>query len=118
MLTAILCVLLSAAAVPAAGAPPAAAAPVAGFWESIGTATPEQAAARLAASMSDEELLGQTLCFGYLGTSPSAEIRGWIRDRGIGGVKIFARNVDDLASLGRDVAAMQRLSQSTRLAPS
>jgi beta-N-acetylhexosaminidase len=115
VLTVLLCALLGAAAAPAAAVSPAGGA-AAGFWEVVAAGTPEQAAARLAASMSDEELLGQTLCFGYLGTSPSAEIRGWIRDRGIGGVKIFARNVDDLASLARDVAAMQRLSQSTRLA--
>ncbi len=131
MLTALLCALAAAAAaVPAASTPaaPPAPAPTAastpaapaaiGFWEAAlpSTGSPEQAAARLVASMSDEELLGQTLFLGYLGTAPSAEIRAWIRDRGIGGVKIFARNVADLPSLARDVADMQRLSQSTRLA--
>jgi beta-N-acetylhexosaminidase len=132
VLTALLCALLGAAiAVPAASAPaspsipgaapttstPAVPAP-GGFWGAAppSAGSPEQSAARLAASMSDEELLGQTLCFGYLGDAPSADIRAWIRDRGIGGVKIFSRNVADLPSLARDVADMQRLSQSTRLA--
>jgi beta-N-acetylhexosaminidase len=77
---------------------------------------PEQAAARLAASMTDGELLGQTMCFGYLGTSLSPEIRAWIREKAIGGVKVFSRNVDQLPALARDVAEMQRLSQGTRLA--
>jgi beta-N-acetylhexosaminidase len=110
VLTALLCALLGAAVL--APAPAASR----GFWDDAPGTTPEQSAAHLAASMSDEELLGQTLCLGYLGTAPSAEIRAWIRDRGVGGVKIFSRNVVDLPSLARDVAEMQRLSQSTRLA--
>ena len=116
MLTALLCALLGAA-VPAP-APAAAPAAPATFWDAAAGAgsTPEQAAARLAATMSDEELLGQTLFLGYLGTTPSPEIRAWVRERGIGGVKIFSRNVADLPSLARDVAGLQRLSQATRLA--
>jgi beta-N-acetylhexosaminidase len=110
VLTALLCALLGAAS------PAPAPAAARGFWDEAPATTPEQSAAHLAASMNDEELLGQTLCLGYLGTAPSAEIRAWIRDRGIGGVKIFSRNVADLPSLARDVAEMQRLSQSTRLA--
>jgi beta-N-acetylhexosaminidase len=88
------------------------------FWQAAAdpTATPAQAAARLAGAMSDDELLGQALCFGWVGTVPSPEILSWIRDRGIGGVKIFSRNVTDLPGLARDVAAMQRQSQATPLA--
>ncbi len=127
MLTALLCALAAAAATLPVHAAPAAAAPAAsssgvssprGFWAAAASSddTPEQAAALLAAAMSDEELLGQTMFFGYLGTEPSPEIRAWIGDHAIGGVKIFSRNVIDLPSLARDVAELQRLSQSTRLA--
>lgn len=121
MLTALLCALLAAALAAPTGAADRAArrtaspATPASFWDAARSdASPERAAALLAASMSDEELLGQTMCFGYLGTSPSAAIRGWIGERGIGGVKIFSRNVADLPSLARDVAQMQGLSQETR----
>jgi beta-N-acetylhexosaminidase len=118
VLTVILCALL-AVTVPARAAPAvAAAAAPATFWDVARSAagSPEQAAARLAASMSDTELLGQTMFLGWIGTTPSEEIRSAIRDRAIGGVKIFARNVAGLAPLARDVAAMQQLAQSTRLA--
>ena len=135
MLTILLCALVSVA-VPARAAPTVAVAPAATptaapavgvpaepstpprtFWEAAqpSAGTPEQAAALLATSMSDAELLGQTMFLGYIGTSPSGEIRAAIRDRGIGGVKIFSRNVAGLEALARDVAAMQRLAQSTRL---
>jgi beta-N-acetylhexosaminidase len=64
--------------------------------------------------MSDEELLGQVFFLGYVGERPSEEILRWIRDRHIGGVKIFPRNVTDLPSLARDIAAMQRLAAGGR----
>jgi beta-N-acetylhexosaminidase len=111
--------ILVAAAVPARAAPATPAqAPRPGFWQAAAyvSTTPAEAAARLAAVMNDDELLGQTLCFGWLGTSPSPEILSWIGDRAIGGVKIFTRNVADLASLAGDVATMQRRSQATPLA--
>ncbi len=114
MLIALLAALFAATV----AAPPAADAATArpGFWRAAASAaTPAEAAARLAASMSDEELLGQTMCFGYLGTSPSPEILSWIGDRAIGGVKIFTRNIADLPSLAGGVAAMQRRSQATPL---
>jgi beta-N-acetylhexosaminidase len=110
VLTVILCALLGS--IPALPMPAAAR----GFWDEAAAESPERAAARIAASMSDGELLGQTLCFGYIGTRPSGAIRAWVRDRGIGGVKIFSRNIADLPALARDVAELQLLSQSTRLA--
>ncbi len=63
MLIVLLGVLLAAAPVEAAAQSPGTRAT---FWLAAAdsTATPAQAAARLAAAMSDDELLGQTLCFG------------------------------------------------------
>ena len=115
MLIALLGALL-AAAVPASAAAPAGTRVT--FWQAAAdsSVTPAQAAARLAAAMSDDELLGQTMCFGWIGVVPSPEIISWIGDRGIGGVKIFSRNVTDLPDLARDVAEMQRRSQATPLA--
>jgi beta-N-acetylhexosaminidase len=65
--------------------------------------------------MTDRELLGQVFFLGYLGTSPSPFIKDWIRERGLGGVKIFRRNVDDLTTLAAGVREMQDLALGHRL---
>ena len=77
---------------------------------------PEVLAARLADAMTTEELLGQVFFLGWQGVGPSPDILRWIGTRGIGGVKIFPRNVSDLASLARDIGAMQRLAAGNRFA--
>ena len=77
---------------------------------------PTVIAGRIAAAMTDEELLGQVFFLGWQGVGPSADILRWIGSRGIGGVKIFPRNVSDLPSLARDVAQMQRLASRNRFA--
>ena len=86
-------------------------APALGFSDA---GPPSALAESIAAAMTDEELLGQVFFLGYQGVGPSAEMRRWIRDRGIGGVKIFPRNVQDLTSLARDVDLMQRLAVQGR----
>jgi beta-N-acetylhexosaminidase len=77
---------------------------------------PEVLAGRIAGAMSNEELLGQVLFFGWQGVGPSPELLRWIGSRGIGGVKIFPRNVSDLPSLARDIASMQKRATATRFA--
>jgi beta-N-acetylhexosaminidase len=76
---------------------------------------PGQLADRLLAAMSPEEKLGQVFFVGYQGTAPSESVRRWIVERGVGGVKIFTRNITTLDALGRDVAAMQKQAVSRRL---
>ncbi len=63
--------------------------------------------------MSNEELLGQVLLLGYLGYSPDAEFLGWIRDRYIGGVKIFGWNVLNAETLAAGIARMQEETYKT-----
>ena len=75
---------------------------------------PAVVAARISDAMTDEELLGQVFFLGWQGVGPSADILRWISSRGIGGVKIFPRNVADLASLARDIGAMQKLAARGR----
>jgi beta-N-acetylhexosaminidase len=92
---------------------PAAANPGTGtgaFWRS-----PPDDPAALVEALNDEELLGQCFMAGYLGQEPSPEMLGWIR-RGLGGVKIFSRNVDTLEGLARCIRAMQAEAARTRLA--
>jgi beta-N-acetylhexosaminidase len=77
---------------------------------------PAALAVRMAGAMTNEELVGQVLFLGWQGVGPSPDILRWIGGRGIGGVKIFPRNVSDLPSLARDIEAMQSIAAKNRFA--
>lgn len=66
-------------------------------------------------SMNDTELLGQVMLLGYFGSDPSEDILRWIREKKIGGVKIFGWNAENLRSLARSVRTMQQTASDTRL---
>jgi beta-N-acetylhexosaminidase len=57
--------------------------------------------------MSDEQALAQTFMLGWVGATPSPLILDWIRDRHIGGVKIFGWNTEDTTKLAETVGALQ-----------
>jgi beta-N-acetylhexosaminidase len=71
---------------------------------------PKELAAALVEAMSDEEALAQTFMLGWVGAEPSPLILDWIRDRHIGGVKIFGWNTGDTLKLAETVGALQRVS--------
>jgi beta-N-acetylhexosaminidase len=68
---------------------------------------PERVADELLAAMSDEEVLAQTLMFGWVGADPSPLILEWVKKRRIGGIKIFGWNTDDTSRLAAAVGALQ-----------
>ncbi|MFW5712804.1 MAG: glycoside hydrolase family 3 N-terminal domain-containing protein, partial [Spirochaetota bacterium] len=72
-------------------------------------------AERLVAAMSDTELLGQVFLLGYFGQTPSPQILDWIRDKHIGGVKIFGWNAENLQELGRSIGIMQSAATESGL---
>ncbi|GHV96670.1 glycosyl hydrolase [Spirochaetia bacterium] len=72
--------------------------------------TPEDLAAAIESAMSDEQALAQTFMLGWVGAEPSPLIMDWIRDRNIGGVKIFGWNTGDTLRLARTVGALQEIS--------
>ncbi len=76
---------------------------------------PGQLAARLVDSMSDREALGQVLMFGYPDEPPDENILRWIRDEGLGGVKVFGWNANNLSVLASTIGAYQEESVSSRL---
>jgi beta-N-acetylhexosaminidase len=80
-----------------------------GFWDD------DLDTADFVASMTDEELLGQVLMLGYLGSEPTDEFLEWIGDWNVGGVKIFGWNTGDLEGLARGVGAMQKVAVSKRM---
>ncbi|MDR1971850.1 MAG: glycoside hydrolase family 3 protein [Treponema sp.] len=70
----------------------------------------EDRAGALAAAMTDEEALAQTFMLGWVGAEPSPLIMDWIRDRRIGGVKIFGWNTEDTRKLAKTVGDLQAAS--------
>ena len=81
------------------------------FWE---TKPDADLVEEITANLDDTELLGQVFFLGYVGRSPSDDIKRWITSRNLGGVKIFTRNVTTLPRLAADVRELQLLSQKTR----
>ncbi len=82
------------------------------FWDE---APAEQLVQSLVEAMTDQELLGQVLMLGYRGMEPSPEFLRWIGQRGLGGVKIFSRNVSSLRELAASIARMQAAARQSRL---
>jgi beta-N-acetylhexosaminidase len=73
-----------------------------------GSGDPQALAQSLVAAMSDEQALAQTFMLGWGGAAPSPLIVDWIRDRNIGGVKIFGWNTGDTLKLAEAVGLLQR----------
>ena len=71
---------------------------------------PEELAAAIEEAMSDDQALAQVFMLGWVGAEPSPLIMDWIRDRGIGGVKIFGWNTGDTMRLARTVGELQEVS--------
>ncbi len=65
-------------------------------------------------SLSDEERVAQLLMLAWGRDEPSGEIMRWIRERNVGGVKIFGWNGEHLPTLTRSIEQMQRASIATR----
>ena len=62
----------------------------------------------MASVMSDQELLGQIFMIGFSGPGADPAILSWIKDKHIGGVKIFGWNGENLQVLARAAGIMQR----------
>jgi beta-N-acetylhexosaminidase len=75
-----------------------------------GPGAAEELAAVLVEAMSDEQALAQTFMLGWVGAEPSPLIIDWIRDRNIGGVKIFGWNTGDTRRLAETIGALQEAS--------
>jgi beta-N-acetylhexosaminidase len=58
--------------------------------------------------MNDSEILAQTFMFGWQGTQPSPLILEWVKNRRIGGVKVFGWNARDIETLAETIAVLQK----------
>ena len=68
----------------------------------------EETAQALLDTLSDRDALAQTFMLGWVGADPSPLILRWIRERNIGGVKIFGWNTEDTARLALSVGRLQK----------
>lgn len=64
--------------------------------------------------MTNEELLGQVLMFSYDGDKVSAQNLYWIRDKGLGAVKIFGWNASNLYNMVRTISRLQKEANEHR----
>ncbi len=80
------------------------------FWSNYND---EVLARGITERMTDAELLSQVLMFGWSGQMPGSLLQNWV-SQGLGGVKVFGWNTDNLNSLARSVKQLQGLSQKCR----
>ena len=78
------------------------------FWDALSSPAEMRA---FAGELSDEELLAQVFILGYPGTRFSPTLQGMIEQRGLGGVKIFPRNVAGLEQLAATIDRMQEAAR-------
>ncbi|MDR2740827.1 MAG: glycoside hydrolase family 3 protein [Treponema sp.] len=76
---------------------------------------PEVLAVHILDRMTDEQALAQTFMLGWVGAEPSPLIMDWIRDRGIGGIKIFGWNTGDTRKLAETVGILQETALQKEL---
>lgn len=81
------------------------------FWSDVPNA---ELAYVIAKRMTDEELLSQMLMFGWAGAEPSALLNSWVRDRGLGSVKVFGWNTDNTTQVAKSITSLQQKAQSRR----
>jgi beta-N-acetylhexosaminidase len=88
--------------------------PVTGALSFNDPGDPKTLALAITREMSDEQVLAQTFMLGWVGAEPSPLILNWIKDRNIGGVKIFGWNTGDTRKLAETVGNLQSNALSTK----
>jgi beta-N-acetylhexosaminidase len=76
--------------------------------------SPQETARLIVEEFSDEEALAQTFMLGWVGAEPSPLIMNWIRERNIGGIKIFGWNTGDTQKLAKTIGELQNSALNTR----
>lgn len=81
------------------------------FWSDF---PDEELAKFLVERMTDEELLSQILMFGWAGAEPDNLLFQWVGGRGLGSVKVFGWNTDDINLVAKSITALQKSAASRR----
>ena len=64
--------------------------------------------------MTDSELFSQILMFGWAGAEPTELLNQWVTERGLGSVKVFGWNTDDINLVAKSIKALQQKAQNCR----
>lgn len=80
------------------------------FWSDYPT---DQLAETLVDRMTDDELLSQIFMFGWAGSEPDELLFQWV-NRGLGSVKVFGWNTDDITLVAKSISALQRSASHNR----
>lgn len=84
--------------------------PTVNFWTRMAN---DELAAKITDEMTDSELLSQTFMFGWAGAEPPELLYQWV-ERGLGSVKVFGWNTDDIYLVSKSIASLQRESAEGR----
>ena len=80
------------------------------FWSDIPS---DELAVIITDQMTNSELLSQTFMFGWAGAEPPLLLHWWV-ERGLGSIKVFGWNTDDIHTVAKSVATMQHKSAEGR----
>ena len=80
------------------------------FWSKLPN---EELARRIADEMTDTELLSQTFMFGWAGAEPPELLYQWV-ERGLGSVKVFGWNTDDIYLVAKSISSLQTRAGENR----
>lgn len=80
------------------------------FWDEMPN---DMLAQKIADSMTNTELLSQTFMFGWAGAEPEEILYQWV-ERGLGSVKVFGWNTDDIHLVAKSVSALQTKAAANR----
>lgn len=75
---------------------------------------PKELAAQIVSQMTDDEALAQTFMLGWVGLKPSPLILDWVRQRNLGGIKVFGWNTSNTLELAETVGTLQKESLKSR----
>ena len=80
------------------------------FWSEYPSETLAKA---IVDRMTDSELLSQILMFGWAGAEPNQLLFDWV-SRGLGSVKVFGWNTDDIKLVAKSISNLQKRSAAGR----
>ena len=78
------------------------------FWDDMPN---EQLAQAIVDQMTDTELYSQVLMFGWAGEEPEQLLYDWVK-RGLGSVKVFGWNTNDIHLVAKSISSLQADSQT------
>lgn len=80
------------------------------FWSDIPN---DELATLIADQMTNTELYSQILMFGWAGAEPEEILYQWVR-RGLGSVKVFGWNTDDIHLVAKSITNLQKSANNNR----